>query len=523
MNKYYRITFQLLEDVIISERAATVGGHRSLDYIPGSNLLGACAAQLYNSLSKADAFQVFHSGKVRFGHGLPTSITGENSYPIPLAWHSSKGMPYTSDHSSQQQTLTPDSIFNLTQATEDEKIGGQPKQLRSGYLTDALEYLQPQTRLRMKTAINPATGRASEGQLYGYQSLLAGQSFSSTLSFHNIDEELENAVTNQFKKQLYLGRSRSAQYGKVGCNIIPTDAPDSYPDKAEQTSLWLTSELALHDQFGQPINSNTIFQAFQDCGITLSSIDWARSFLRFREYSPYNSTRRKYDLQRQVIEKGSVLIVSTESPLNQQQIDSLQAGIGLYCEAGLGRFLVNHPWLEFLHPQPLEAFTANQQSKQLQRPDHQLASWLMQRTSQNAKRQVDQEVADIYCAQIPNLYENAKRYAGIDQSSPFGPTATQWSLVLDLGKRYPNNLEILQNKLFGTGDPDKDKNSEVICRIDDSDWTATTFTDDNNQTQFRHWLQEVLNNKKCQCPGHVISLIARSAITESKQPIGAKS
>src|SRR5579885_854668 len=63
--KVLRLT--LLDDVALSERAASAGPHLGLDYIPGATLLGAAARRLYDSLSRDDAFLAFHSGKVRFG------------------------------------------------------------------------------------------------------------------------------------------------------------------------------------------------------------------------------------------------------------------------------------------------------------------------------------------------------------------------------------------------------------------------------------------------------------------------
>jgi len=43
--------------------------HRSLDYLPGANLLGATAEKLYSS-DLVSSFQIFHSGKVRFGNAI---------------------------------------------------------------------------------------------------------------------------------------------------------------------------------------------------------------------------------------------------------------------------------------------------------------------------------------------------------------------------------------------------------------------------------------------------------------------
>ena len=57
---------QLKQPLIVSQQAATAGQHQSLDYIPGSAILGMVASQLYAQLTPEEALQVFHSGAVRF-------------------------------------------------------------------------------------------------------------------------------------------------------------------------------------------------------------------------------------------------------------------------------------------------------------------------------------------------------------------------------------------------------------------------------------------------------------------------
>jgi len=93
--KRYQLILELHEDVVFSARSATLGGHRSLDYIPGAALYGVSASKLYDSLGRY-AFTVFHSGKVRFGNGYPLAPNGEVGFPVPFSWYSVKGETQTS-------------------------------------------------------------------------------------------------------------------------------------------------------------------------------------------------------------------------------------------------------------------------------------------------------------------------------------------------------------------------------------------------------------------------------------------
>ena len=89
--KGFDLILTLRDDCVFSERSATEGGHRGLDYIPGAALLGAAAARLYAGLPATDTFTLFHSGQVQYGNGLPLGIGDERSWPVPLCWHRVKG------------------------------------------------------------------------------------------------------------------------------------------------------------------------------------------------------------------------------------------------------------------------------------------------------------------------------------------------------------------------------------------------------------------------------------------------
>jgi hypothetical protein len=47
---------ELLDDIVLSQRTATVGEHKSLDYIPGSVFLGIAASKHYSKINKDDAW-----------------------------------------------------------------------------------------------------------------------------------------------------------------------------------------------------------------------------------------------------------------------------------------------------------------------------------------------------------------------------------------------------------------------------------------------------------------------------------
>ncbi|MCK5667061.1 MAG: hypothetical protein KAI17_26420, partial [Thiotrichaceae bacterium] len=264
-------TVKLLENVVLSQRAATVGGHASLDYLPGASFLGATAASLYKELSQADAYTVFFSGKVRFGNAFPLSQNNRLSYPMPLCWHERK----TGDKAIQDNKLVQKHVLNYIH--EKFPLDVQPVQLRTGYIAKDGSVTRITTEFKMKTAINSKTGRASEGQLFGYSSIPKGMNFGFKLEAdQDVSQALFQKVINHLTGNLAIGRSRSAEYGNVKVTTDSTwfeDHQDKEVKKKEIT-IWLLSDLALLDEFGQ----STLLPTTQHFGLPQGNLILEKCF-----------------------------------------------------------------------------------------------------------------------------------------------------------------------------------------------------------------------------------------------------
>lgn len=507
MSQFY-LKIDLQEPVIFSESAASLGGHQSLDYISGASLLGVSASKLYASLGK-DAFDVFHRGKVRFGNAYPLSSDNAECYPIPFVWFYAKGSAYK----STDNKLKGEAIFNLmnreNQSLPDNK---QPKQLRTGYISHQLDHVSSRHSLRMKTAIDPKTARAASAQLFGYQSLEEGQSFLANIVIDNdLDPEIKRQVEESLQGTLFLGRSRSAQYGKVNSRVVTLkNQVGQSRISGNDSVLWLHSDLALTTKEGLPIGENTLEAALSRALGTLNQsgyIDWDKSSLRFRQYSPYNAYRNAYDMQRQVIEKGSVIYLKN---VPADSFSKPTQYVGLYQAQGLGHIEINHPLLAGEHPasgEALQVITKEKASSdRVEQPSNDpLASWLSEKRKHQTNTREERQDAEYMGKQIKGLYENAILYAGIKDDVPIGPSASQWGLVSDVGKQNQSGGNSLKKAL------------ENICKPNDKDWSVTTFISKETgqqETTFSHWLLSNLDGKS----GQVTSLVARIAQDYLKQP-----
>ncbi len=488
--KRLALDIELLEDCVFSARSATEGGHESLDRIPGAALLGAAAARLYGELG-GTAFTAFHSGRLRFGDGLPLSKAGEVGYPMPRCWHHHKTDVIKEEIDGQECLLAgritnflhPESLLN-------QEENAQPKQLREGYITESGHWLKPKHDLRLKTAIEAATGRAAEGQLFGYDALHRGQRFRAFLEADDaVDAGLFDKVAEALEGEVLLGRSRSAEYGRARIRRVEAEPPvPGEPGSDGSLTLWLLSDLALTDEHGQP----TLQPDPRHFGLDGGEIRWDKTFLRPRRYSPWNAARGGYDRERLVLEAGGVITIQlpkSEGYDRTALIERLARGVGRYREAGLGRIWLDPPLLADKQPNFGGVPTAPRPSAP-PRPSHPLIAWL--EAQDTGWKQQAEEAArsfvDAYC----NLINRARRLNGIPEQADFGPSRSQWGEVMHTAKGpAAAKAETLHQALF--------QGKNAVIKESGEGWSIEVC-DDGQYLNLAAWLCERLRPGACGNP-----------------------
>ncbi|OGT90060.1 MAG: hypothetical protein A2286_03425 [Gammaproteobacteria bacterium RIFOXYA12_FULL_61_12] len=467
--KGFELILTLKDDCVFSERAATEGGHSGLDYIPGAALLGATAARLYRKLSATDAFTLFHSGQVRFGNGLPLTGSSEQTWPIPLCWHQAKGEKVEEDGS-----LIADQIWHLGKQVElpDNK---QPQQFRRGYVTATGRWIKPAESLRLKTAIDPATGRARDAALFGYESLSAGQRFAARVTLDDgVPDELLQQLRDAFQEDILLGRSRSAEYGRTSVEVVELSDPVTQGGASgKEITLWLLSDLAALDAYGQP----TLSPKPEWLGLPAGRLMVKRSFIRSRRYSPWNAHRGGPDLERQVLCQGSVLVFELERVLIDEEKARIAVGLGLHREAGLGQVWLDPDLLKGEHPKFTDAnkTVANEPIDQL--PMSELVQWLKDRSGD---RSSEAESARRHAREYATLLISARKLKGLGEKKEVGPSVSQWGSVLALAKAPGQNFA--QRLLDTNNGP---------CKPSAPGWQDEHWDKDQNRPRsFAQWLRD---------------------------------
>lgn len=433
----------LTQDVIVSASSATAGQHQSLDYLPGSLFLGLAASRGYAELTSAEAWAVFHSGNVRFLDALPL-IDAQPSYPVPLSLHTYKG---ERAREAQSPRLDANKVFDPALLETDSSR--QPKQLRKGYITETGFWHLPVFSHRMKTAIEPDSGRAAHSQLFGYQALQAGQQFLFTLQADDSATALFKRCVHWLTGPAQIGRSRSAQYGGITLEPIKRQQPLSLIEATTTTplTLWLQSDLALLDHQGQACLTPTP-ELF---GLPEGSRWLAeQSYLRTRRYSQYNAKRRCFDSEREVICRGSILRFELSQSLSTQALANLQR-IGLYQESGLGQIAVNPKILNAAHPlftQPSRPTKVKHTP--LATPNTPLITLLHQRADGiDQHKQITECALRLFETLIEALLE-ARQWLGLPENQPLpsSPGRSQWGQIKALSSDHRSRPDTLWTLLF---------------------------------------------------------------------------
>jgi len=492
-------------DVVISERSATTGGHSSLSYLPGACFLGACAVRLYTKLG-TKAFDVFHSGAVRFGNAYPIDDEGYPTLPIPLSWHYPKGSA-----SHEGTILLTDNVFNLVHLSSEneskwKKDNVQPKQMREGFFSDTGTIRMPTSSYRLKTAIDRTKGgRAKESQLFGYESLDAGSNWYFSIDFDDevsprVLEDISEALT---KGHIRIGRSKSAEYGSVDITAAEKPPYRLRPGMEDGVFIYCLSDIALRDPLtGAPTLTPlpTHFGLKEDAQLSREE-----TFIRTRSYTPFNSKRKAHDFERQVVCMGSVIAFRTSSELTQEPLEELQdaldSGIGMYKHDGLGKVLVNPSFLSTEHFEPAPKTALSQiievkaeQVAEVQSDQEMLLGWL---DSRMILKEIERESLEMVEQWLKVLVPGVRRQKRI------APGKSQWGQLRDVAIRS-TSIGDIETALFNE---DKGLCTSGISK----DAWKTEFYYDNGYISFALFLENVVlkTAKDKDHPGHEYRLLQR--------------
>lgn len=374
---------EFLSDIILQASSNTEGNIELLDFIPGSNFLGMVAYE-YDEFD--ESFDIFHSGKVRFGDAHRI-VDDKLTYKMPLSFFHEK------EDTKKSKILNHHFIDHFRQYT-------QLKQLRNGYVTQDGEILYIDYNYSQKSAYDKTNRRSKDSQMYGYSAIKQGTQWQFTLKYDAISENDLQRIKKNLIGTKRLGKSKSAQYGKVEIKERGSLVRTSKTNASSQTILYLNSRISLVDNKGNP----TYDLRYLCNGLEDKNIVYEKTQLRKSSFTPYNGVRQTKDYERICINKGSVIVLKD---LTQEQLNTLEKGVGMYLSEGFGDVILNPSFLmqkEFELNKPIK--TKSEDSKKDIKSD--LAQFLQQKEqSKKAKLDILNDV-DAFITKNKNLYGKIK-------------------------------------------------------------------------------------------------------------------
>lgn len=423
----FGVRLDLLADAVFTRNAATDGVQDSLDYVPGSALLGAAAAACYASLGD-DAFAAFHSGRVRFGDGRPLAPDGAVYLPAPLGWFGPKDGAI-----HDVGRVVPERVTVLCRSAPELLPWTELRQVRAGAVTADGRWWEAPTTVRTKSSVDPeARGAPRDGMLFAYEALAQGTAWRATIEADDdVPERVLEALRSAFDgRTIWLGRSKSGEYGRTRATLAPPSggpAPDATP--RSELAMLLASDLALIDpRTGSP----SLVPDAEALGLP-SSWTFAprRSSVLVRRYSPWNARRRARDLERQVLRRGSVLVYEGRDAVTCRDVATrLGSGVGAYRQDGLGRVLVEPTLLASARPSfassPASASTAEPRAAV---PTPPLGVWMRARASARASEDATRQAVERMLEGLLPALRRARR-AGCQT-----PRRSQWRQLHEVAAR----------------------------------------------------------------------------------------
>ncbi len=288
------------------------------------------AAKMYSSLDKKMAYTIFHSGAVQFGDAHPFQNC-ERALRKPAAWFLEKGKSDTDSSKIYIQHLIPDEEMQSLL-----KKGIQLKQIRDGFFLPSGRSVKLRSFFTLKSAHDRECRRSKDNAMFGYTALRRGSEWQFTVGIPQ-DDSIEDFILKVLLGEHRLGRSRSAQFGKVNIEFLEKKDSQLKIGKKGEVVIYASSRWMLLDSYGVPTALPTPENLDLPPG---STVDFMKSQIRTYTYAPWNGKRTMRDSDRVCIEKGSVVVVNLSSD------HDFSYGIGEFKGEGNGQVQINPSFLK---------------------------------------------------------------------------------------------------------------------------------------------------------------------------------
>lgn len=417
-------TITLEEPLLATSLQGDPNSSISLPYLPGSMLRGALINQYIQQHGGTAALDptrdeparsLFFSGSTRY---LPAYPINEHTRTLPTPRCLFYGKYVALDQAGNKIANLHhlDWTFEERRRCEQNPQHGDFKPLNTPFCViddDDITLCDPARTLTIHTQRDRRRGRATRdsGAIFRYEALAAGQSFQGVVLVDDDNHSQQVHTLLASKPIRWLGRSRSAHYGRVKLHVEHelTDWHEmgtSPADLAAATphTLLLLSDTLLCTPQGQvaaSVDADTLALALE-LPTGAVTIDPARSFSASVLQGGYNASAKLPLPQQPALAAGSLITFTLTQPLPTKAVQRLyEQGIGLRRAEGFGRIGLNPELPDKLVLQSNEP-RRDDQSPDLPPAEQELAQTLAGRLAQTRREAAILTYLDtVQFAQLP--------------------------------------------------------------------------------------------------------------------------
>jgi CRISPR-associated protein Csx10 len=354
----YRIELQ--EPLLATALQGDPNSSESLPYIPGSTIRGMVIGHYLKQHSKIrdparddTCRRLFFNGSTRYLHAYPYDpVIHTRCLPTPRSLRRFKGEQVTEADATIFDTSNEDWDFNeqREQEKKDSLKSVDSPFCRFSDESKDVAFYTPERTLTIHIQRDPRRGRShrQEGEIFRYEALATGQMFQGAILLNNeTDETLMSEILTRLET-CWLGRSRSAGYGRVKLSYIQTrstwrETGGSSPALSAgcHCTMTLLSDALLYGDNGQPLTAieSTILESI--LGVPLNLVS-EHTFTSSVLHGGFNRAWQLPIPQSYMLAAGSVIAFKLEAPLDAKRVNSLETqGIGARRAEGFGRVAFN--------------------------------------------------------------------------------------------------------------------------------------------------------------------------------------
>ncbi len=334
-----RYKIKTVSPVLISSISGDVNMIATMDYIPGTTILGLFAARYIKKNKLNDAhidkhfYNWFLNGSLKFSNAYLTVYHEEREIellPTPLSIHKEKA--------------DENNILNLIMNETEELT--MPVGKYSYVSSGDILIESPEKIINFHHSRDRLKGHSEEGTIFNYESLIEEQAFSGFIFGKKEDLGQFKDIFGD-KVFAHVGRSKNTQYGKAEIELLNID--EFKVDELEDNELTVTfiSPAILLNKFGYPEISIDVLKEYLANFLNLNEGDFdiERPFAKSESVENFVSVWRLKKPLDKAFSAGSTFNIKFKNILSDELKERLKAlqieGIGERKNEGFGQIKIN--------------------------------------------------------------------------------------------------------------------------------------------------------------------------------------